>query len=197
MIATATTSRQHTLFCDRESLQEWKVTMRTSNMRTGIFRSTIGKIAMALVCASMIGGTFIAPAFGGDNDRYEGNHKQGRYKHSRPVHHPPPPSLLPGACLCATTGCLCPGSVSVAGHQHCFPYPHLHSIRNPSCREGEGRISMGWFRGGLLSGVPCNHGSRNVDHRTLCSRYIRCRAHSLCHPNPPNRGRSNRTAVAS
>ena len=38
MIATAITSRQQTLFCDRESLQEWKVTMRTSNTRARKFQ---------------------------------------------------------------------------------------------------------------------------------------------------------------
>jgi hypothetical protein len=64
MIATATTSRQQTLFCDRESLQEWKVTMRTSNTRARKFSSTVVKILMALVFASMIGGISGAPAFG-------------------------------------------------------------------------------------------------------------------------------------
>jgi len=64
MIASATTSRQETLFCDRESLQEWKVTMRTSNTRARKFSSTVVKILMALVLASMIGGISTAPAFG-------------------------------------------------------------------------------------------------------------------------------------
>ncbi len=63
MIATAITSGQQTLFCDRELLQQWKVTMRTSNTRARKFRSTVGKIVMALVFASMIGGISIAPAF--------------------------------------------------------------------------------------------------------------------------------------
>ena len=63
MIAIATTSRQQTQFCDRESLRKWKVTMRTSNTRARKFSSTVGKIVMAVVFASMIGGIFIAPAF--------------------------------------------------------------------------------------------------------------------------------------
>ena len=69
MIATAITSRQHTLFCDRESLRQWKVTMRTSNTRARKFSATVGKIVMALVFVSMIGGISIAPAFGRDNGR--------------------------------------------------------------------------------------------------------------------------------
>ena len=64
MIATAATSRQQTLFCDRVSFQEWKVTMRTSHTRATKFSSTVVKILMALVFASMIGGISIAPAFG-------------------------------------------------------------------------------------------------------------------------------------
>jgi len=64
MIATATTSKQQTLYGDRESLQEWRVTMNTSNTRPRKFGSIIGRIVMALVFASMIGGTFISPAFG-------------------------------------------------------------------------------------------------------------------------------------
>jgi hypothetical protein len=62
--------------------------MRTSNTRVRIFSSTVGKIVMALVCASMIGGMFIAPAFGRDNDRREG-YQQSRYKHGRRVYQPP------------------------------------------------------------------------------------------------------------
>jgi hypothetical protein len=63
MIATAITSRKQTVFYDRESLQQWKVTMRTSNTRGRKFNSTVVKILMALVLASMIGGISIAPAF--------------------------------------------------------------------------------------------------------------------------------------
>jgi hypothetical protein len=81
--------------------------MRTSNTRARIFRSTVGKIVMALACASMIGGIFIAPAFGGENDRREGYQKHSRYKHSRrvyraprryypaPVYAPPPVVYVP------------------------------------------------------------------------------------------------------
>jgi hypothetical protein len=83
MIATATTSRQETLSCDTESLQEWKVTMRTSNTRTRKFSSKVGKIVMALVFASMIGGVFIAPAFGQYNERRGGYGTGGQYQHSQ------------------------------------------------------------------------------------------------------------------
>ncbi|HEX8042043.1 hypothetical protein [Candidatus Deferrimicrobium sp.] len=78
--------------------------MRTSNMQARIFGSTVGKIVMALVCASMIGGTFISQAFGEDHDRREGyregynergrfehgRYEHGRYKKSRRVYHSPP-----------------------------------------------------------------------------------------------------------
>ena len=55
--------------------------MRTSNARASIFSSTVGKIVMALVCASMIGGVFIAPAFARNN--------KGYYKHGRRVYQQP------------------------------------------------------------------------------------------------------------
>jgi len=61
--------------------------MRTSNTRVRKFSSTVGKIVMALVFASMIGGISIAPAFGKDknknNDRREGYYDQGRNEHGR------------------------------------------------------------------------------------------------------------------
>lgn len=85
MIATVATSRQQTRFFDRGSLRKWKVTMRTSNTPVRNFRSVVGKIVMALVCASMIGGTFIAPAFADDHGKRRGYQKQ-----SRRVYHPPP-----------------------------------------------------------------------------------------------------------
>ena len=62
--------------------------MRTSNTRAGNFSATVGKIVMALACASMIGGMFIAPAFGEDHGRREG-YQQGRHKKSRRVYQPP------------------------------------------------------------------------------------------------------------
>lgn len=74
--------------------------MRTSNTRARIFSSTVDKIVMALICASMIGGTFISPAFGEDHDRREGYNERGRSEHgqfergrhkkSRREYHPPP-----------------------------------------------------------------------------------------------------------
>src|SRR5665648_587755 len=88
MIATATTSRQRTQLCDGGSLRKWKVTMGTSNTRARNIRSIIGKIVMALVCASLIGGTFIAPAFADDHGRRDGYQKHRRYKQSRRVYQP-------------------------------------------------------------------------------------------------------------
>jgi hypothetical protein len=61
--------------------------MRASSTRARIFRSTVGKVVMALVCASMIGGIFIAPAFGRDDDRREG-YQRGRSEHARRVYQP-------------------------------------------------------------------------------------------------------------
>lgn len=63
--------------------------MRTSNTRARKFRLTVGKIVMALVCASMIGGTFIAPAFADDHGRREG-YQHRKYKKSRRVYQQPP-----------------------------------------------------------------------------------------------------------
>ena len=63
--------------------------MGTSNTRARTFRSTVGKIVMALGCASMIGGIFITPAFSDDHGRREGYQKHRRYKQSRRVYQPP------------------------------------------------------------------------------------------------------------
>jgi len=89
MIATAAASSQPAHIYDRGSLRKWKVTMRTSKTRARIFGSTVGKIVMAFVCASMIGGIFITPAFSEDHGRREGYQKQRRYKQSRRVYQPP------------------------------------------------------------------------------------------------------------
>jgi len=77
--------------------------MKTSNTRTRKFSSTVGKILMVLVFASMIGGISIAPAFGKDNGKHKWYYNQGRghgqrvyYQQSRhyyypaPVYAPPP-----------------------------------------------------------------------------------------------------------
>ena len=74
--------------------------MRTSNTRARKFGSTVGKILIALVLASMIGGISIEPAFGRDNDRrghdrglHRGwyGHDRGYYPYySQPVYAPPP-----------------------------------------------------------------------------------------------------------
>jgi hypothetical protein len=63
--------------------------MRTSNTRAGNFRSTVGKIVMAVVCATMIGGVFIAPAFAEDRGGGKG-YQHGKHKKSRRVYHRPP-----------------------------------------------------------------------------------------------------------
>jgi hypothetical protein len=57
--------------------------MRTSNTRARKFSSTVGKILMALVFASLIGGISVAPAFGKDKHRREGYYEQDRYEHGR------------------------------------------------------------------------------------------------------------------
>jgi hypothetical protein len=64
--------------------------MRTSNKRPGNYTATVGKIVMAVVCALLIGGSFIAPAFGEDhsNGKSKGN-QYGHYKKNQRVYHPP------------------------------------------------------------------------------------------------------------
>jgi hypothetical protein len=105
MITITTVSRQQTLFSDRASLQEWEVTMSTSNTRVRKLSLTVGKIMMALVFVSMIGGTFITPAFGRDNRRqgYNDHYRYDRgrrvyYQHRyypEPVYAPPPVYYAP------------------------------------------------------------------------------------------------------
>jgi hypothetical protein len=68
--------------------------MRTSNTRAGKFISTVGKIVMALVFISMIGGTFITPAFGKDNRR-QGHQDRYRYEHGRRVYYYPSRAYYP------------------------------------------------------------------------------------------------------
>jgi hypothetical protein len=64
--------------------------MGTSNTRARTFRSTVGKIVMALACASMIGGIFITPAYSDDHGRREGYRKHRKHKQIRRVYQPPP-----------------------------------------------------------------------------------------------------------
>jgi hypothetical protein len=63
--------------------------MRTSNTRARNFSSTVGKIVMAVVCATMIGGIFIEPAFADDRAGSKG-YQHGKDKKSRRVYHQPP-----------------------------------------------------------------------------------------------------------
>jgi hypothetical protein len=96
MNATAAISGRQTRIFDRGSLRKWKVIMRALSTEAGNIRSMVGRIVMALVCASFIGGVFTAPAFA-DNDhgKRKGYQKQSRRYHSPPprryYYNPPPP----------------------------------------------------------------------------------------------------------
>ena len=73
-------------------------------MRIKSSGSTVGKIVMAIVFVSMIGGVYIAPAFGKNGKDKQGHYQQqGRYEHGqyvyvhgrrvyqpRPYYHPQP-----------------------------------------------------------------------------------------------------------
>lgn len=79
--------------------------MGTSNIRARKFGSIVGKIMMAFVFASLIGGVFAGPAFARDNDRGRGQHERGPHGHYRghrpyvyypaPVYAPPPVVYAP------------------------------------------------------------------------------------------------------
>ncbi|MGD0663215.1 MAG: hypothetical protein ABSD38_34650 [Syntrophorhabdales bacterium] len=71
--------------------------MRTSTTRARKFRSTVGKIVMALVVALMIGSISITPAFARDNGRGHGGGHAGHGRggggysyYPAPVYVPPP-----------------------------------------------------------------------------------------------------------
>ena len=55
-------------------------------MRIKGFSLIVGKIVMTIVFASMIGGIYIAPAFGRDGDDRRGYNTQGRYQQGRYEH---------------------------------------------------------------------------------------------------------------
>lgn len=76
---------KQTLLCDRESLQEGKVTMKTSNKGVRKFPLTICKIMMALVFIALIGVTIIEPAFARDyrGRGYYDHGRRGYYDHGR------------------------------------------------------------------------------------------------------------------
>jgi hypothetical protein len=88
------TTEQQTLLCDRESLQEGKVTMKISNKEARKFPLMISKILMALVFISLIGVTVIEPAFG-KNYKNRGYYDHGRRGYYHPGYrapfYPPPP----------------------------------------------------------------------------------------------------------
>ena len=72
--------------------------MRTSNTRARKISTTVGKIVMALVFASMIGGICVAPAFAEDHrDRRRGHYegREHRRYYSEPVYAPPPVVYYP------------------------------------------------------------------------------------------------------
>lgn len=69
--------------------------MGTSNTRARKFSSTVGKIVMALVFTSMIGGIFISPAFGRDNDRRKGSYERGHDRGRRMYQYQPPRRYYP------------------------------------------------------------------------------------------------------
>jgi len=50
------------------------------------FSLLVGKIVMTIVFASMIGGVYIAPAFGKDGGNRRGYKTQGRYEHGQYVY---------------------------------------------------------------------------------------------------------------
>jgi hypothetical protein len=64
--------------------------MRTLYTQAGSIGSIVGKIVMAVVCASMIGGIFTAPVFADDRGRRE-EYQRGKYQKNRRAYHPPPP----------------------------------------------------------------------------------------------------------
>jgi hypothetical protein len=84
--------------------------MKTSTQQAANVRPAIGRIAMALALASVIGGLSVTPALARDNDRRDGRgHERDRDRHeyrrpySQPVYAPPPvyyaPQQSPGISL--------------------------------------------------------------------------------------------------
>jgi hypothetical protein len=93
--------------------------MRTSDDRTRKFSSTVGRILMAFVFVSMIGGISSVPAFGRDDHKQSGHHQSPRYKHyqhedHRPEyrsrrHHYAPPVYAPPPLIYAPAPYQSPG----------------------------------------------------------------------------------------
>jgi hypothetical protein len=82
--------------------------MRTSNTRARKFRSAVGKIVVALVFASMIGGISMAQAFAKGNDRGHSRQERGRQEH-RPHGYYPPPVYPPPMVVYAPAPYQSPG----------------------------------------------------------------------------------------
>ena len=115
-------------------------------MRIKSFSSMVGKIVMAIVFASMIGGISIAPAFGRDGDdrrgykRKVGTSTAGMSTGTTSVDGTYLVPTTTPTCLCATTGRLCPGPV--AGHQPRLPHPYSvgNPLRRPLSAQGLGTL---------------------------------------------------------
>ena len=96
--------------------------------------SVVGRILMAIIFASVIGGISAGPALGKNDNRGHGPKQQGRHDNGRwhddrgwhdnrgrEVYHSY--RYATGTYLCTSAGYLCPGAI--AGHQHLFPSdPH-------------------------------------------------------------------------
>jgi hypothetical protein len=90
--------------------------MRTSNTQASKFKSTVGKIVMALVFVSMIGAISIAPAFARDNGRGHGGGYHGRgygrgygYGVYQPYGYYPAPVYAPPPVVYAPAPYMSPG----------------------------------------------------------------------------------------
>ena len=101
--------------------------MRTSNTRARKFTSTVGKIVMALVFASMIGGISIAPAFGRDDERRapaygRENDRRERYKEPRRRAYPPPRRYYPAPVYAPPPVVYAPAPYQSPGITLFFPF---------------------------------------------------------------------------
>ena len=98
--------------------------------------SIVGKILMALIFVSVIGGISAGPALARNGDRGHGPAQRGWYddrgrQWDRWTACVSAPWLLPpGTCLWSSAGLRCPGSV--ARHQHLPPLSVRHSIGESS-----------------------------------------------------------------
>lgn len=113
MTAIVATSGPHTTITNRESLEEWKASMKTSQVEGKKLKSTVARIVMAVIFAAMIGGTVTVPAFGDNRHNGYYGHSYGHERHGRqhyrhypatvyappPVIYGPAPYQSPGISL--------------------------------------------------------------------------------------------------